>query len=208
MHIYPSLPSGNALNIESTIQFLENYVTGFHLDVMDLHFVPNLTFGPAFINQIRQYTKKELWVHAMVANPLELIKLLKLNKTDRISIHIETLNNPDLLRQAQELYPNIGLAIKPGTHLGELLPFVDTIDHILVMSVEPGYSGQQFLESTWQRLEETQKIKQLHPHLRIKVDGGINNSNIQKIASYADAVAVSSAIFHDDNLIENLRKLA
>jgi ribulose-phosphate 3-epimerase len=207
MNIYPSLPSGNLLNLENSIKKLESQVPGFHIDIMDFHFVPNITFGPAFVNQIRKNTNKELWIHAMVDKPLELIRMLKLHQSDRLSIHIETLKEPNMLEEAKKLYPRIGLAINPQTHLGELLPFINIIDHILVMSVEPGFSSQEFLDSTWPRLEEVKKLKQTHPDLIIKVDGGVNQNNIKRISAYADAVAVSSGIFHNANLVENLARL-
>ncbi len=207
MKIYPSLPSGNILYLESTIKTLEDHVAGFHLDIMDFHFVPNLTFGPAFVNQIRQITSKELWIHAMVDKPLDLINMFSLKESDRISIHIEALNKPDILAAARAIYPHIGLAINPDTHIGELLPFLDSIDHILVMSVQPGFSGQPFLELTWKRLEELYKLKISHPDLIIKVDGGVNKTIIKKITSVSDAVAVSSALFHNENLLRNLAEL-
>ena len=153
MIIYPSLISADILNIEKEIENLEPYVDGFHLDVMDFHFVPNLTLGPDFINKIRKITQRKLFIHLMVDDPLKFIDILELKEHDIISFHVEVKENiEDLIEKIHNQKLLVSLALKPETALEEIIPYGHQIEHLLLMTVEPGFSGQQFLPQSFERI--------------------------------------------------------
>lgn len=212
--LYPSLISADPLNLEKTIKQLEPYCSGFHADVMDNHFVPNLTMGPFFVNAIARASSKPTWVHLMVNNPESMIETLILKPGSMVSFHFEEvkeiLHFINLLTE-KKLEPSI--AISPKTDVAKVFPFLDKIHQVLIMSVEPGFSGQPFIENVVSKiapLVELRKTKNLN--FRIGMDGGINPTNIGMLAKKGvDDFAVASAIFNSSDPIialQHLTKLA
>lgn len=213
LHLYPSLAAGNLTNIEKDVRRLEPYCTGFHLDVMDFHFVPNLTFGPDFINVVRAITDKRLWVHLMVDEPDRYIPLMRLAPGDIVSVHGEYPSARACSGCACRAYPadyvtkifrdlharglTASLAIKPATPVDRVRDFLDCIDHVLLMSVEPGFSGQAFMPETYERLSALNALRtQCGKHFDIGTDGGIGPEIIRDLAKRgANDFAVASAIF-------------
>ncbi len=207
--IFPSLISADLLCLREELITLEPYVTGFHLDVMDFHFVPNLTWGPAFINQIRTATKKQLWIHLMVDYPEDYFDRLILHEGDIVTLHIESPSLYDFNTLSSEIsqrgwIPSV--ALNPLTPL-EVLDDL-TIKHVLLMSVEPGFSGQQFIRDI------VQKLKALHARrsqtgkaYTIALDGGINENNFEELVQHgATQLAIASALFSHPNRIAAIKK--
>ena len=155
INIYPSLISADLMNLEKEIKLLEPYCTGFHIDVMDNHFVPNLTWGKMFIDAIGKITKKPLWVHLMIDNPSIFIDTLVLSPESILTFHIESASDvKKLSRRIKEKNIIPSIAVSPKTPVEKIFPFLDLVDHILIMTVEPGFSGQCFLQSSKSKIEK------------------------------------------------------
>jgi len=213
-HIFPSLTAANQLNLQHDIKLLEPYCDGFHLDVMDNHFVPNITWGADTVNAIAQLTNRILWVHLMVNKPIDFFEKLTLKEYSIVTFHIETIgNNINAINRVKEKMLVPGIAVSPKTPIEEIFPLLDVIHHVTIMSVEPGFAGQQFLPSVLEKLErlvgyrETSGLK-----FEIALDGGINEHNIGDLTRRGvDAFGVASAIFGKPDPItalKNLQKLA
>lgn len=204
--IYPSLISADLLNLQKQINELDAYVDGYHIDIMDFNFVPNLTWGPAFHNAIRAATQKPLHAHLMVCNPEKYIDRLVLTRQDFFSFHLERCPDTqsidyayahELIEKVKDKGVNASVAIKPSTPIDALEPVIGQVNDVILMSVEPGFSGQTFMDITYGRLEELQELKkQKASPCTISIDGGINEDNIIKLAQQgADRFCVASAIF-------------
>jgi ribulose-phosphate 3-epimerase len=209
IQIYPSLISSNLLTLKDTITTLEPYCDGFHIDVMDNHFVPNLTWGPIFVNQIAQCSIKPLAIHFMTDKTPDLIKQLTLKKESIISFHIEANAIQEILGLITLKKLRSSLALKPNTPLETIFPYVHTIDQILLMSVEPGFSGQQFLPQSIQKLKHLHEYKKNNNlFFEIAMDGGINADNIHKLAQLGCSVFyIASALFNAQDPLEQLKRL-
>jgi ribulose-phosphate 3-epimerase len=205
--IYPSLINADLLNLEATIKALDPYCAGYHIDIMDNHWVPNLTWGHQFTNAIAQATTKKIWVHLMVDNPESLIRRLILPADSLVSIHIESqIGKTKTLALIKENNWQASIAISPKTAIKEIIPFLPLINQALVMSVNPGYSGQEFMPSALDRIKELKRlIQDLSSACVVGVDGGIASTNIHHlIAAGADDLAIASAIFDHNNPVDNL----
>lgn len=209
--IYPSLMSADLLNLEKVIKTLEPHCDGFHIDIMDNHFVPNLTWGPDLTNAIAKATKKPLLVHLMVEKPEDMITKFKLTPQSIISFHLEATQTPQVAISAIKkagYMPSI--AIKPKTPIKALYPWIDEgLPHILLMSVEPGFSGQAFIESSVDRLKELVAHKrELQKDVIISMDGGITKNNIGILHRLgAEQFAVASGIFGEPDAVAALKGL-
>jgi len=185
-----------------------------HIDIMDGHFVPNLTMGPYLCRCIRKHCPDAfLDVHLMVTNPALYLDAFVDAGADLFTFHIEAALDPvngfDPLEFAEQIHDkniNAGLAINPPTPVETILPYLEPFDLILVMSVNPGYSGQSFIPEV---LESTQTIKsQLKPHQRLEMDGGIKPENAKQcIDAGCDILAAASAIFKTDNYRQAIQDL-
>lgn len=209
MKIYPVLPGGNLLELGTTIKQLEPYAAGFHLDIMDFQFVPNITFGPDFVNEIRRQTDSHLWLHLMAKKPLDILKRLHLNKSDTITVHIEALSTPSALSDIQELFHKTGLAINPDTPFGEILPYLGKVHHVLVMSVQPGFAGQPFISSTLEKFKQLSQLRKRHSHsFELYGDGGINKENLPLLfQNEVNAVAIASGLYDSQDPVKELKEL-
>lgn len=208
--LYPSLIAANQLSLQQTLDSLDTYVDGYHLDIMDNHFVPNLTWGHSMINAIAAHTTRQLWVHLMVDNPDSWIDQLELPQESIVTFHIEASANP--LRmvhaiQKREWYASVTL--NPGTPLDPIIPLLPQLNQILIMSVEPGFSGQRFIENSMARVKTISEHKNAHNlALRIGIDGGVSSKNItQLISAGAQDFAIGSALFKAHNPAEALQQL-
>lgn len=212
--LFPSLISGNLLCIEKSIKLLEHYSDGFHVDIMDNHFVPNMTFGPDMVNAIAQSTSKQIWVHLMVDNPADWCDTLKLKDGSIVSFHFESTNDPKkVIKCITEKNWIPSIAISPKTNAAEIFSLLNSINHVLVMSVNPGFSGQRFLPDTLSKVTQVlDRAKTIGKKIIVGIDGGVNVENIQKVVSAGvQDIAAASAIFDNKNpvqALENLRRLA
>lgn len=208
--ISPSLLAANFVELKQDIEQL-NQIDNLwlHLDIMDGHFVPNLTFGGPVIKSIADTTKKPLDAHLMVSNPRFHLELLKDMNIFNITFHYEATSDSnelvELITKAKEHYPSVGISTRPATALNDIPSEVwPMIDLFLLMSVEPGFGGQSFLEETWQKLEWLRPLAQKH-HFSIQVDGGVNGDNAAKLFECgADNLVAGSFIFkHGRSQISN-----
>lgn len=211
LRIYPSLISSDLLNLQKTITQLNPYCPGYHLDVMDNHFVPNLTWGPAFINAIAKAAPdKSMWVHIMVDNPEAWPQLLTLPENSILSFHIESIKNfLDLINNIHAKKWRASIAISPKTPIAEIFDALNMIDQVLVMSVIPGFSGQQFIQDTLVKLQQLVEHRSKNNlKFSIGIDGGVNAQNISQLAQLGvDEFAAAACIFHQSNPVEALHEL-
>ncbi len=213
MKLYPSLISANLLNLQQVINTLEPWCDGFHIDIMDDHFVPNLTWGPMWVNAIRSATQLPLQVHLMVDKPQTWINRLQLNISDSFVFHYEAMNEQDILQliraiRMQNWHP--GISINPNTSQAVLLPYLAEIDEVLIMSVDPGFSGQKFIESTIAKIEPLISYRSDNNlSFKICMDGGIDARTIPLLKTLGvDICAIASAIFKTEEPIEALKVLS
>ena len=183
--LYPSLFSAHSNDLKNIIKTIDPYVDGYHLDVMDGEFVNNKAFSAEIINDLRKQTKKLFFVHLMVSKPEKYIEKLKLNSKDVISFHIEIkFNIREIIKyiHAKDLF--VSIAVNPQTELTKIINHAREIDHLLLMSVNPGQSGQKFLESTFDRIDVLKSLMSLNQFdFKIGLDGGVNLLNLDKILS-------------------------
>lgn len=189
MKIYASLMAADYLHIADEIDKLKD-VDGFHLDVMDLHFVPNLTFGPDFCKAVCKYTKKETAVHLMLEHPHDILD--KFSDADLIFVHTEIKDVDKAIEKIKELGCSAGLSIKPKTPLSALEPYLQDINAVLVMTVEPGFGGQEFDTSVVPKFDELREL-QTRYNFDVHADGGINDKTIKDVD--ADIAVSGSFLF-------------
>ncbi len=182
-----------------------------HVDVMDGHFVPNLTIGPVVVKSLRPHTKLFLDVHMMVTNPEELVEPFAKAGANGLTFHIEAVSNPDtLIKMIRSFGVQVGISIKPQTSVQSIVPYLDRIDLVLIMSVEPGFGGQQLLPSVLEKIKELSDIlvkNDLRKHILIEVDGGIKTSNYKAVVDAgADILVAGSAVFGESDPIQAVKQ--
>jgi len=202
--ISPSILSSN--DRINTIKKLNNTKANYiHIDVMDGIFVPNFQMPIEEIIQLEEYSEIPLDIHLMVEDPEKYINQLENKNIEYITIHLEI--NKDInkiIKKIKSLNYKVGLSIKPNTKTEELIPYLDKIDLILIMSVEPGFGGQKFMPNS---LEKAQQIKQLNDKIIIEIDGGINDSNIKEVKKYVDIAVAGSYIVNSNDYNQAINNL-
>ena len=190
----------------NSIQKLNNTNSDYiHIDVMDNIFVPNYQFPLEEIKELSKYSNKPLDIHLMVANPKKYINSLDIKNIYNITIHIEINKNIDsIIELIKEKNCSVGLAIKPNTPLNIIDKYLKKVDIILIMSVEPGFGGQKFIENTTERIKY---IRNKNKDIIIEVDGGINNETISKIKDIANIAVVGSYITNKEDYEEAINNL-
>ena len=152
-----------------------------HVDIMDGHFVPNLSMGPAFVKSIRAYTDHPLDVHIMVADPAYYVERFAEAGADSITFHVEAADRPaTLLERLRGLGLGAGVTLKPSAPAASLAPIIEAVDLALVMTVEPGYGGQEFMENMLEKISAVRGM--LRPEQRLQVDGGIGPATAERCA--------------------------
>jgi ribulose-phosphate 3-epimerase len=197
--IAPSILSADILHLEDEILAIERAGADMiHVDIMDGHFVPNLTYGPKIVKALRDITKLPLDVHLMIENPQVFIDRFAAAGADNITMHSEvTVPIPQLHEIVKKFDISFGVSIKPDSSLTAIADYLDLIDILLVMTVYPGFGGQEFMESTVPKIAEALKLKEKNGHgYEIEVDGGINDKTAKTaISAGATLIVAGNYIF-------------
>ena len=209
MIIAPSILSADFGNLQASIEQVQD-AKWLHIDVMDGHFVPNLTIGPVVVKGLRNYTKQVLDTHLMIANPLEYAEAFVKAGSDRITFHLEAVHNPiKVANEIRKLGVPVGISIKPKTDVKTLLAVLEHVDLVLVMSVEPGFGGQSFLPQALDKIRELSTLKKvIDNNYLIEVDGGINKETA-KLCKEAgvDVLVAGSYIFDSKDPAKRMEEL-
>lgn len=209
MKIAPSVLTADFTNLKEELDSIKtaDYI---HLDIMDGHFVPNISFGPALSKQIENNTHLPLDIHLMVSDPLFWIPKFSFTQTKFITIHVEANRVKETVLAIQKEQIGVGLAIKPLTPVRAVVPYLNDVSLILVMTVEPGFGGQSFMTEMMDKVKELVKIRKDNGlHFQIEIDGGVNLETIQMAKdSGVDIVVAGSYLFNLEDRkkgIEGLR---
>ena len=210
--VSPSILAADFANLsEECSKIDKSNADWFHLDIMDGLFVPNISFGMPVVRTIRQLTKKPLDVHLMIVQPEKYITEFINLGSNIITVHIEATNNLNqIINKIHESSLKSGIAINPQTPISNLKEYINKVDLICLMGVNPGFAGQKFIESTHERLQELKNlIISSGSSALIEVDGGVNKENYQQLKSNgADVLVAGSYIFNSPNYniaINNLK---
>lgn len=209
--IAPSLLSANFLALQKDCDMLNNSAADwFHLDVMDGRFVPNISFGLPIIEQIRKATSKVCDVHVMILEPEKYAEAFKKAGADIYTVHIEAC--PHLhrnLQQAKQLGMKAGVALNPHTPIQTLVDVIQDIDVVCLMSVNPGFGGQQFIPQTIQKIAALKAlISAKNSSTLIQIDGGVTLANApQMIAAGADVLVAGNTVFKSETPTETIAAL-
>jgi len=209
--IAPSLLSADFVRLEDEINNIQEAGADLlHLDIMDGHFVPNLTFGLPIIKQIKDIAEIPVDVHLMVTNPDFYLETLGKWNIDYVSFHQEAENH--IHRQIKVLKKNCvkaGIALNPATPVETIFPILPELDFVLIMSVNPGFGGQSFVPLAYEKIEKLRKLAdKVNPELEIEVDGGVNNMNAPELINKGTNILVAgSYIFGSTDYKKQIQSL-
>jgi len=209
--IAPSILAADFANLQKEIEMVnESEADWFHLDIMDGVFVPNISYGMPVISAIKKHAKKTLDVHLMIVDPDRFIADFKKVGADILTVHYEACKH--LHRTVQAIKAEgmqAGVSLNPHTPIAVLEDIIHDLDLVLIMSVNPGFGGQSFIENTYKKISQLKKlIEKTGSRAIIEVDGGVNDKNIEKlVASGANALVAGSFVFKSDNPTETIKKL-
>jgi len=209
--ISPSLLSANFCNLENDIKMLnDSQADWLHVDVMDGVFVPNISFGQPVIKHIKKIAKKPLDVHLMIIEPDKFFEDYKNCGADIITVHYEACTHLHRsLSKIRQLGMKAGVVLNPHTPVCMLEDIIEMCDLVLLMSVNPGFGGQSFIENTYSKIKTLkQLIEKKNPNCLIEVDGGVNTANYKKlIEAGADVLVAGNAVFAAENPTETIKQL-
>ena len=209
--ISPSILGGSFANMQNTIKLIDQSKAEYiHFDVMDGDFVPNLTFGPQFILNVRQYAKKTFDVHLMINRVGKFLDDYIKAGSDIITFHLEIEENiNELISKIKINNIKCGIAIKPATPWEDLKPYLNDIDQIIIMTVEPGFGSQKFMDDQLLKINQLRKyISDNKLHVDLEVDGGVNYETGKKcVAAGANILVAGSFLFNQENLTQASNQL-
>lgn len=207
----PSILSADLSNLAQQIRLVEmSGADWIHCDIMDGHFVPNITFGPVVVKAVKKSTKLPIDVHLMIENPDNYLEDFRNAGADIISVHYEEVVHLNrTVNRIKELGAKAGVVINPSTPVSSLKDIAEYIDLLLIMTVNPGFGGQSFISNSERRIKEAVELrKSLKANFLIEVDGGINKNTIQSVAKAgADVFVAGSSIFHADDISASTTEL-
>ena len=209
--ISPSILGGSFANMQDTVKLIDQSKAEYiHFDAMDGDFVPNLTFGPQFISNVRQYSKKIFDVHLMINRVGKFLDDYVKAGSNIITFHLEINENiKELIFKIKTNNIKCGIAIKPATPWEDLKPYLNDIDQIIIMTVEPGFGGQKFMEDQLLKIEQLKNyISQNQLNVNLEVDGGINYETGKKcVGAGANILVAGSFLFKQENLTQASNQL-
>lgn len=209
--VAPSLLSANFAYLKEEIDGIKE-ADWIHYDVMDGHFVPNISFGYSILNDVSKVTDMYLDVHLMISDPAKYVDNFIDSNASLIVFHYEAVAEDkidDLINYIKERNVDVGISIKPNTSVNVLKPFLDKLDVVLVMSVEPGFGGQKFNSDATNKIKQLASLRELNDfHYLIEVDGGINETTA-KLCNEAgvDVLVAGSYIFNSDDYTKAIESL-
>ena len=212
IEIAPSILAADFGYLMRDIQKVENNAEYLHIDVMDGHYVNNISFGIPVIQSIRKYTNMKFYTHLMITNPEKYIKAFADAGSDNITFHVECAKDPDkLIDEIKALGLSAGISIHPDTPIEKVFPYIGKVDIILIMTVYPGFGGQGYLPSSYERIRKLRAaIDEAESDTVISVDGGVTRANIKQIYDAGARLFVAgSTVFNDEDpakAIEDLIK--
>ncbi|MBQ6568914.1 MAG: ribulose-phosphate 3-epimerase [Clostridia bacterium] len=208
----PSVLSADFSRLEEEVRKIEQTdITFLHIDVMDGHFVPNITFGPPVVKCIRKTSKMIFDVHLMISHPKQYAKPFAAAGADYIVFHIESDDEPaETINEIKSLGVKCGIAIKPKTPAEAVIPYLDRLDMVLVMTVEPGFGGQSIISECLDKIAVIKAaMKEKNIDIPVEIDGGVNAENIEYCAKKgADIIVAGSAVFGADDSAQAVRRLS
>lgn len=198
--VAPSILSADFANLGAEIQAVTAAGADWiHVDVMDGHFVDNITIGIPVVQSLKKFSKLPLDVHLMIEEPEKYIRQFIEAGSHNVTIHVESTKDPvAVLKEIRNLGGHPGITLRPRTELGKILPYLDLVDLVLVMTVEPGFSGQSFMPEQVQKVNELRKIiDDRKLSCLIEVDGGVNEKTVGLLGS-ADVLVSGNYVFKND----------
>jgi len=209
--ISPSLLAADLGCLKDEItRAVEGGCDDIHIDIMDGHFVPNLSFGPGIVETVRKLTDLPLDVHLMVDNPLHMIAPFAEAGSDYLTVHVEVEDDmPHIFGKIAEYGIRPGVSLRPETPVESVIDYLDLVDIVLVMSVHPGFGGQAFLEESYDRIKKiAEASSNIVSRPLISVDGGVDMDNAPLLVrAGANHLVAGTAVFKDHGAIENIRRM-
>ncbi|WKY47759.1 ribulose-phosphate 3-epimerase [Eubacteriaceae bacterium ES3] len=207
IEIAPSMLSADFANLERDLKNVEDSGADYlHVDIMDGHFVPNITMGPDQVKQLRKVTNLLFDVHLMISEPLVYIERFIDAGADMITVHVES--DGDTHEAIELILKNnvkAGIVISPDTPVSVIEPYLEKISMVLIMGVYPGFGGQSYIPETTQKIQECKKLIGQRP-VKIQVDGGINFSTLKEVVEAGTDIVVSGSCLFKGDMKENINK--
>ena len=209
--IAPSILSADFSKLGEEILAVEEAGADWiHIDVMDGHFVPNITIGPGPVASLRKITRLPFDVHLMIENPDQYVDSFAAAGSDIITVHVEAARHLHrTIAQIKEKGIKAGVSLNPATPLAQVEPILSDVDVLLIMTVNPGFGGQKFINSILPKIQKAQAmVKAISPHVSIEVDGGVTIDNIKAIAEAgADVMVAGASVFGSGNYEQTIRTM-
>jgi len=207
----PSILSADFSDLQSALNVCdEGGAHWIHVDVMDNQFVPNLTIGPPVVKSLRSKTEKFMDVHMMVIEPEKLVEPFAKAGADNITFHIEATNDPDgIIELIKSCGCKVGVSIKPKTPLTKIFPFLQKVDVVLIMSVEPGFGGQGYIQGSNERIGKIKSFlnENCLDRVLIEVDGGVKLHNAKEVMDAgADVLVAGSEVFKSTDPVQTIKE--
>ncbi|WP_332299562.1 D-allulose 6-phosphate 3-epimerase [Staphylococcus gallinarum] len=204
----PSLMTMDLDKFKEQITFLNEHVDSYHIDIMDGHYVPNITLSPWFIEQVKKISTVPISTHLMVTNPSQWIEQLIKIKSEYICIHAEVMNGIAfrLINQVHDANLKFGVVLNPETSINVIKPYIDLVDKITIMTVDPGFAGEKFIDSTLDKIRDLRNLRNTNNFdYLIEMDGSSNKNTFEKIQKVSPDIYIlgRSGLFGLDENIEN-----